>query len=211
MPPTTTADRNRVERSFRKQHDRVSEDKDAVMAADEGPARKQAIVQLLKSLVSFLTIHRFRRADLNDIQTDLDKAFDRMDRFPSGGWDLDGYDTFNEWARDLKTIDPSKSLQTAILALMALGIRFEKATTPEEVEDEASDDDEVPATIVPPSQSRIVLPSSRVKPRRAAGSAQGYTTTEIADKEPGTTLLVNEPKVSTSTLSHHFLFIVSLL
>jgi hypothetical protein len=143
------------------------------------------------------------------MQTDLDKAFDRMDRFPSGGWDLDGYDTFNEWARDLKTIDPSKSLQAAILALMALGIRFEKATTPEEVEDEASDDNEAPAAMVPPSQSRVVLPTTRVKPRRAASSAQGHTTTEVADKEPGTTLLVNEPKVSTSALFPYFPFIVS--
>jgi hypothetical protein len=63
MPPTTTADRNRVERSFRKQYDRVSDDIDAVMAADEGPARKQAIVQLLESLVSPLTFHRSRRTD----------------------------------------------------------------------------------------------------------------------------------------------------
>lgn len=110
-----------------------------------------------------------------------------MDRFPKGGWELDDYLTFDEWARELKLLDSSRTVNEAILALFQLNVRLETLLLPEELEDELSEDDPYEEEPAPPSSSKALL-SIKVKPR--APTAPG-----------GSGLLPNDPKVSLSCFS----------
>ena len=109
-----------------------------------------------------------------------------MGKFPAGGWDLDDYDTFSAWGRELKQLPGSKSVRELTLRVVALSVRLQTACMPEEHDEEPSDEDghDYPAPAP-------VLPVIRSKPRAPVDEAL------VADDG----LKTNDPKVRSWDLS----------
>jgi hypothetical protein len=91
-----------------------------------------------------------------------------MAKFPTGGWDLDDYDSFIGWAKELKLLDRTKALNEAIMKLFDFAARLEKLNTPLELDDNSSEGEaevDLPATTSSTSQA---LGTIRSRPRAAA-------------------------------------------
>lgn len=103
-----------------------------------------------------------------------------MDEFPPGVWDLDDYDTFYDWSQELRLLQPTRLLREASLTLVSYVARLQFAITPEDFEDEASDDGDDYVSTAPAAAQGSG--SIRVRPVGAAKKPEYVT---------------NDPKVST--------------
>lgn len=122
-----------------------------------------------------------------------------MTRFPPGCWDLADRGTFTDWANELKTLEPSKSLRAIVSLLYRLQLDFEQLTSPLEFDDYPSDDEapnDVPAPHdpSPPTSSTILS-----KPRRKAARPAEIETA------------INDPKVSGTCDSLPLIYVCRLL
>jgi hypothetical protein len=99
-----------------------------------------------------------------------------MDQFPAGGFDVDGMDKFNDWVKELRALESSKSLGLAVRFLLSFSGRMDRVAYPVEVEDgDESDEVEVSEAAAPASategpvrvtrQSTSVV-SAPVKPKQ---------------------------------------------
>jgi hypothetical protein len=95
-----------------------------------------------------------------------------MDQFPPGGWELANYDVFVDWAKELKLLDPSRTLAASTQLLYMLAGRLEKVNTPLELEDSSSEDEEEPdVKPAPRSVGTIKVKPVRTAPAPEAGGS----------------------------------------
>jgi hypothetical protein len=95
-----------------------------------------------------------------------------MDAFPPGGWDLDAYATFNDWAEELKLLDGRKILNKILSLLLDMHASLGKSLRPIEMDDtsdEAADDDDEPQLVAVSSSSKGKGPI-RVQPKRSSAA-----------------------------------------
>lgn len=106
---------------------------------------------------------------------------DRMLAFPTGGWDIAGFEDLGDWAKSIKdTLEPSKSLRKIVVDLKSLSARIEVIAEPAEFEDEISDghDDNPPpkpatsAKVEPGTSSSMIRVSGSKKPKEEKLVAQ---------------------------------------
>ena len=118
-----------------------------------------------------------------------------MDRFPSGGWQLEDYEGFDAWTRSLKLLGNSSRVSAVVSFIFRLRIRFERLSTPvspdESESSESSDDDDKPSTAPAFAAGTAALGAIR-----AGGRAGGTIVTEI----DGVEFCDNDPRVSLPSL-----------
>lgn len=64
-----------------------------------------------------------------------------MNEFPRGGWDLDAYDTFNDWANDIRDVPASRTQREVVNVLLRYHLRMSDLLSPAEFDEEGDDDD----------------------------------------------------------------------
>lgn len=108
----------------------------------------------------------------------MEPIFDQLERCPPGSLSLDDYESFSEWAQNLKLLDHTKALRETFLRLLGLMTRLEAMDMAPGPEDEAG---EAEATASSPVRTAPApVPVKSIKVKRAGSSSQRPDTVEGA-------------------------------
>ena len=170
MPKThTTSERDVLRDEFVACHTELLAHKNDVMDAEAGQSRKAAIDTMQASLVSSFirgNLSIFANLSLHVCKTTLESIVDRMTNYPPGGWDLDDCKDVADWAKMIRTLEPSKSSRQLLLDLKTLSAKITAISEPIEFDDEASEHkEEASEKEAPPVKYEKVPSQIRIKPR----------------------------------------------
>jgi hypothetical protein len=79
-----------------------------------------------------------------------------MKMFPAGGWDVEEFEDPGDWVKEIKTLEPTKSLREIVISFKELSTVITKVTEPEEFEEEGESevDDADPSASLPAKEER---------------------------------------------------------
>lgn len=106
-----------------------------------------------------------------------------MEALAPGGWDLDEYDTFEDWTSGLKLLGNSSRVAAAVTFVYGLRIRFERLCTVADPGDGSSEDDDEEDE--PPSAPAFAAGTAALRAARTRRTTVAEVDEiEIYDQEP---------------------------
>lgn len=124
-----------------------------------------------------------------------------MGAFPSGGFSISNdFDTFGGWAKELRTVETSKSFAEATNKLLTLGIRFNQMCLPEILDDEAILSDEDADEEEEDHPIETGGPGDELEELFDEPVESHFSSIKVTRRPPSEAFFTNDPKVRLTSL-----------